>query len=499
MKVIKWILTFLGGALLFTVLSVIAVYLTLDISTLSPSLEQLIQHHSGASAKLSGLRWSSFDTISFDQVKLTWPLSAEEQAEWDSYRSAKRAKKSDESVTVPSRPLPAMSVCATDVSAQVDLFKLAQDESATVVLDGLVLSCLDSPGSLKEGASRRLQAKVSARHKNGILGRMPKTGFELKAKGELSEVPTQDIKPLLDRLLPVKLSGAMSARFNLTLPMTRRGTLQQRKGDGEVLLEVSALKNDEGMIGMLELPKMSLGDIKADLKLKQGTVHFNEFTIRSSDLTGEVTGSVGIRSSLSRFSVKSHISLELSPEFVKNTPDIKKIAMLQRKFFKPRGAGYHVGVDLRGPASRLRSSAREYSPYSKEGRAQQRERRTGARPATRAKAKRANRPRPKPRSAKPRSTRRPSRRPASASKGRRKGLAGAGGRKGGGRRGAKGRDPAPPFGPINTDSNDEEPPPNGGELGEEEGEGEELPIEEGELGGEELDEKVAGEESEEGD
>ena len=37
MKVIKWIFKFIGGTLLFTLLSVLAVYFTLDISTLSPS------------------------------------------------------------------------------------------------------------------------------------------------------------------------------------------------------------------------------------------------------------------------------------------------------------------------------------------------------------------------------------------------------------------------------------------------------------------------------
>lgn len=280
--------------------------------------------------------------------------------------------------------------------------------------------------------------------------------------------------------------------------MTRRGSLQQRKGDGEVQIEISQLRNEEGMIGMLELPKMSLGDIKADLKLKQGTIHFNEFTIRSSDLTGEVTGSVGIRSALSRFSVKSHISLELSPEFVKNTPDIKKIAMLQRKFFKPKGAGYHVGIDLRGAASRLRPSAREYSPYSKEGRAQQREQRATPRAAQRVKSSGASRPKSPVRQKGLGAKRRPARRPASPSaQSPREPRKGLGGFKP--RRGLKDRSDVSPFAPSIADETEEELEPSGGapvELDDETGEEE---VEDAGAEGQEDKQGGQPDESEEGD
>lgn len=410
MKVIKWIFKFLGGALLFLVMSVCAVYFTLDISLLTPSIEQVIEHKTGLDVDLKGLRWAGIDRIAFDQIKLTWPLTAEEEAAWDSYRTAKRAKKTDETIEIPPRPLPALSLCATDVSTAVGLSELVQGESAVLYFDGLILSCLDSPGSLAEGVNRRLQAKISAKHEHGIFGEIPKTGFELKLKGSLSDVPTEDIQVLIDQL-PLKVSGSVNAQFNLTLPMTRRMTLQQRKGDGTLSVEVSQLRNEKGLVGIVEIPKMNLGEIKANLNLKQGTIHLNEFTIRSPELTGEVTGSIGIRSTLSRLSLKSHISLELSPEFVKNTPEIKQIAMLQRKFFKPKGEGYHVGIELRGPISRLKPTAKEYSPFSKEGRAQQRENRSNVRPQKPAKATRATRPKSPARSVTVRETRQPVRKP----------------------------------------------------------------------------------------
>ena len=126
MKVIKWILKFVGGIVLLTLLSVVAVYLTLDISTLAPSIERIVKHNTGAETKLSELTWLSFDTLGLGQAKLTWPLSAEEEEAWEAYRAAKREKKNDENVELPPRPLPALSVCATDVSVKVDLLELTQ-------------------------------------------------------------------------------------------------------------------------------------------------------------------------------------------------------------------------------------------------------------------------------------------------------------------------------------------------------------------------------------
>jgi len=507
MKILKSILKWFGALLLFVLLCLTAIYLTLDISRLTPSLEAILEHHSGADVKIKGLRWSGLNAVSFDQMQLTWPLSPEEELAWEAYRAAKRAKKNDESVELPPRPLPALSLCATDIGASVELLPLLQNESAKLSLDGLILSCLDSPGSLVEGAPRRLQLQISAQHAGGVFGPLPKTGFELKLKGELSELPSGDI-PLLMERLPLKASGTLSASFDLTLPMTRRMTLQQRRGDGALTIELSGLRNEKGLIGMFEVPKMNLGDLRAKIDVKQGTLHFNEFTIRSPDLSGELTGSVGIRSKLSRLAIKSHVSLDLSPEFVKNTPDIKQIALLQRRYFKEQNGGYHVGVELRGPLSRLRPSAREYSPYSKEGRAQQRERRTSARAAptrpraasTRAQAKRASRPKVGARPKRREPVRRRPVRETKPNRSSRRAERAA-------RRRAKSKT-AEPLGPINDEAlEDEREPGADEELDEGEGleagqredsnaAGDEVGEAEGEA---EDDEKIAGEESEEGD
>ena len=134
MKYIKSIFKWLGALLLLCVLSIFAMYFTLDISKLTPSVERLLAHNTGAAVQVEGLSWSSVDALSFDQLKLTWPLSPEEEEAWELYRAAKKAKRKDESVEVPERPSPALSVCATDVTATVNLSSLIQGKSASVFM-----------------------------------------------------------------------------------------------------------------------------------------------------------------------------------------------------------------------------------------------------------------------------------------------------------------------------------------------------------------------------
>ena len=403
MNVIKWILKALGALLLLLTLTLVAVYLTVDISRLTPSLERIVSHHTGAEAKLEGLTWASLNRLHINRVTLTWPLSPEEEQAWSRYRAAKRAQresgdKEGASAEALERPLPALAVCATSLDVGLGLWSLLGDESLDLDFDGRLLSCLDDPTEPLEGATRRLTAQLSWRHdKGGVFGAVPKSGVEVKLKGALSDLPSSELTPLLKRL-PLEVKGSVNASFDLTLPLNKRGSLKPRQGDGELLIEGQALSNGKGLVGAFEVPPLKLGALRAQLRLTQGTLYFEEVTTRSSDLTGELTGSVGIRSSLQRLAVKAHLSLELSPELVKATPELKTIAMLQRRFFKPKGGGYHVGVELKGAVKRLRSTPREFSPYSKSGRSQQRQKRSSTRvkpSARRGRARPASRPQPK--------------------------------------------------------------------------------------------------------
>jgi type II secretion system protein N len=422
MNVIKWILKALGALLTLLLLTLVAVYLTVDISRLTPSLERLVSHHTGAEAKLEGLTWASLNRLHLDRVTLTWPLSPEEEQAWSRYRTAKRAQReaggkgADKGVDkgedkggadaeALERPLPALALCATSLDVGLALWPLLGGESLDLDLDGRLLSCLDDPTEPLEGATRRLTAQVSWRHDGGgVFGPVPKSGVEVKLKGALSELPSSELTPLLKRL-PLEVKGSVNASFDLTLPLNKRGSLKPRQGDGSLLIEGQALSNGKGLVGAFEVPPLKLGTLRAQLRLTQGTLYFEEVTTNSSDLTGELTGSVGIRSSLQRLALKTHLSLDLSPELVKATPELKTIAMLQRRFFKPKGGGYHVGVEFQGSVKRLKSTPREFSPYSKSGRAQQREKRSSARvkpstrrgrarPASRPKRKRATPARP---------------------------------------------------------------------------------------------------------
>ena len=411
MKFLKLLLKILGVLVLFTLISLLFVYLTLDLSRLSPSIEALGGQVTGAEVRLGALTWPSPNALYLERVSLEWPLTPEEREAVEAFREAKKAERerreageaadpSAEPLAPPPQPL---KVCFSDVRVSVDLWAALAEGVASGSFEGLLFGCDDAPGAIVESTQRVLRGELTWQHEGGLWAPVTPKGSDLKVRATLSELNLADV-PWVSRELPLKVDGAVTLEVNLDVPLTRQGAARLRAVDGEVRLDATGVRNEKGLVGAFEVPKLALGEVKLALRVSKGQVDIDRFTTRSADLSGEVTGGLGVRTTLRNLDLKTHVALELSPEFVQKTPEIKTLAMLQRRFFTPDGQGYKVGVELAGSLARPRATPREFSPYSKSGRAQQRERKPAVKPAAK--------PAPKP-SAKPAA--RPAKPPAPSS------------------------------------------------------------------------------------
>lgn len=403
MKLLKLLLKSLGVLTLFLLLSLVCVYFTLDLSRLSPSLEALGAQLTGAQARLSGLTWAAPNALYLERVVLEWPLTPEEREAVEAFREAKKAERerreagegadpNAEPLTPPPQPL---KVCFSDVRVSVSVWSALVDDVAAGAFEGLLFSCEDAPGAIAESAQRVLRGEFTWQHEGGLWAPLTTKGSDLKLHATLSEVTLADV-PWVQRELPLKVEGAVSLEVDLEVPLTRQWVARLRAVEGSVRLDATGVRNEKGMVGAFEVPKLSLGEVKVALQVSKGQIDLERFSTRSADLSGEVTGGVTVRTSLKNLDLKTHLALEISPEFVQKTPEIKTIAMLQRRFFTPDGQGYKVGVELLGSISRPRATPKEFSPYSKSGRAQQRERKPAVKPAAKPATKTAPRPAPKP-------------------------------------------------------------------------------------------------------
>ena len=393
----------LGGLRLFayTILLIlftaIALRFTLDLNRLRPDIERVMSEKSGGDFKISSLDFAGALGLSVPSAELTFPLTPEQELEWESFRSYLKERREAKSEGRPEpeaikAPSPAMKLCVQNLNVDLPLSALmsvALGGELSADLETKIFECGESEIPLAESEVRRLSVHVSTLWDGPSA---PKRAQDFSVRFKLNELELSEID-FLAHSSPVKLSGALVAEGEGVINIGRLGRLQLKKSTGILNLEVSGLKTKAATIDALELPAVTLGEVKAKLNFDRGELRLSEFQTRSDDLKGDLTGNIKVLGGWLRSKLELHVALDLSSEFMIKNPDVKTIATLQRRYFTRRGdGGYDVGILFKGSVNRPRVTAARNSPYSKEGRELNRNQKK----RDRAKSRVSNRPNARP-------------------------------------------------------------------------------------------------------
>lgn len=384
----------------FVCFTLVALRLTLDLNELKPNLEKFISLKTGTKCQLKDLGFQGMLGLSLTSLELTFPLSPDQEAEWDKFRSYLRArreaKESGKAEPEPMKaPAPAPKLCLQN--SQID-FGLG--DVLSVVLGGQIevsgesklFTCGDVESESDPNGNRYLSFTASTQW-DGVG--TPRRAQDVAISYKLNEIDLADVDFLQD-YLPLNLKGNMQSQGQGHLVIGKLGRLQIKKSNASIKIEASGLKTDATTINALELPAVSLGDVNASLKLDRGQLDLEEFKTQSEEIKGEFTGHLKLFGAWTRTVLNIHISMDLSAGFIRKNPDVKTIATLQRRYFTRRGdGGYDVGVLLKGRVQKPRASAAKNSPYSKEGRSLSRNSRNAKQ--NKRSIQRRNRPKVKPR------------------------------------------------------------------------------------------------------
>ena len=112
--------------ILLTLFTAIALRFTLDLNRIKPDLERIVSEKSGGDFKLSALEFSGILGLNVPSAELTFPLTAEQELEWESFRAylkeRREAKKAGQPEPEPiTAPKPAMKLCTQNLNIDLPL------------------------------------------------------------------------------------------------------------------------------------------------------------------------------------------------------------------------------------------------------------------------------------------------------------------------------------------------------------------------------------------
>ena len=381
MRILIILLKILGGLLFLLISTVIALRFTLDLEEIKPKLEAMLGQMTESEAKIDQLSLQGITGLGIDSVEFTFPLTPEQEAEWSAFRAYLKEKRrikreggvAPEPMTAPAE---AIKLCAQKINFQMtptSLISFALGGEISGEIEARILTCGAGSEPLSEDEPKRLSAHFQTIWETGSSTRT----HDIQLRGiSLNEVDLADIGFLKSKL-PIEVSGQVMMRGEATLTFDRRWRLLINKSTGKLKVEASRVSTKKGLVGLFELPDLNFGQITAKLEVEKNKLNISEFQIRNDDFTGDLTGFLQLSGVWGRTGLNLHLAFNLSPEFVSKTPEISRLGEMKigpaARYLSGRAdKGYDVGVLLKGRVNRPQASPAKNSPYSKEGRTQER-------------------------------------------------------------------------------------------------------------------------------
>jgi len=120
----------------------------------------------------------------------------------------------------------------------------------------------------------------------------------------------------------LSLAGHLSANLTLDMPMTPSTKSQPGEPDlaqasGTVSIDASGLQVNGGTIEMIDLPKVSLGELEGKIKFEKGAGTIETLKIKSDEVDVTVTGTPKLARRIDYLEPNALVKLKISPELSK--------------------------------------------------------------------------------------------------------------------------------------------------------------------------------------
>jgi hypothetical protein len=363
----------IGYGVVFLLSLLLFIRLTFDLNQYIPQVEDRVSNQIGAALKLNELNFVGLFDLHLKQATLTFPPDSDYEDKRKAFQDYLKAKKTaKESNALPPKKVPPppypSEVCLNDTTVSVDLIDLIFGHHLKGHGSAIAFDCLDRETLVTEGAENLLSADFKWVKKGNFFKPRPNKNSEIKLNINLSRSLLKSLD-FIQKVSPLKIEGDVALRAQLDLVMSSRQQLLLQKTSGEIHLEGGGIKLSEGAINGFEVPPTNVDVIRLDLKIKSGKVELEEVITKGADLKTDITGSITLKKLWKKSSLKAHAALGLEADLIKKIENFSTITTLFKKYFKPMpDGGYKVGILLNGKLNRPRPSARQFSPYSKEGR-----------------------------------------------------------------------------------------------------------------------------------
>ena len=363
----------IGYGVVFLISVLLFVRLTFDLNQYIPQVEDRVSKHLGAALKLNELNFVGLFDVHLKQATLTFPHDSDyedKRKAFQDYLKAKKAAKENSALPpkkVPPPPYPS-EICLNDTTVSVDLIDLIFGRHLQGRSSAIAFDCLDRERAVLEGAENLLSAEFKWVKRGHFFKPKPNKNSEIKLDVNLNRSLLKSLD-FIQKVSPLKIDGDVTLRAQLDLVMSSRQQLLLQKTSGHIHLEGGGIKLSEGAINGFEVPPTHVDVIRVDLKIKSGKIELEEVITKGPDLKTDITGSINLKKLWKKSGLKAHVALGLEADLIKKIENFSTITSLFKKYFKPMpDGGYKVGILLNGKLNHPRPSARQFSPYSKEGR-----------------------------------------------------------------------------------------------------------------------------------
>ncbi len=183
--------------------------------------------------------------------------------------------------------------------------------------------------------------------------------------------------PILD-LSPAPLQANLNINAQLSIPVGNAG-LKLEETAGILTFKASDLKSKavsipNEMAGVLDIPALNIGNFGGNIEFARKRAQFIDFKLGDQDFEGLLSGHLDLAPKFDNINANAHIFFDFNVDFVKRTPLITTMAALQKKYFqKQPDASFLFGILLKGKISKLKTQPKIHSPFSKEGRQQEKD------------------------------------------------------------------------------------------------------------------------------
>ena len=155
----------------------------------------------------------------------------------------------------------------------------------------------------------------------------------------------------------------LNINASLDLPMNVRMTPLWSRLRGKVSFELKQLSSEATQIehpsmGALDLPALQVDLFKGQIRFdKKKAELIPEWIIDGPGLHGEVSGYSSLGNRIKRSRLDLEIGVELNKDFTDKAPFVRTVAMMSRKYMKPKSGGYELSLRLGGTITNPRPQA----------------------------------------------------------------------------------------------------------------------------------------------